>query len=221
MVTDNELWIHQESAVISANSHDIWRFTPEFLMTSEVVPDSWVCRHATQSPDVAMIQIDRVHWRMTREQLWITEYPNSPLHNVIEEANEPLIPTVASNFLQAVPYLPSQTLWLFWQISATNPDNQQWIVENFLSKGWPAEFGTVSLQPQLTVSLNDLAIQITLRNSGVRRREEYLAEATIFDCYAWITRNQSPSEMTSDLGHRTERLRLAELAITQLLGSRS
>ena len=221
MVRDNDLWIHQENAVISADSHDIWRFTPEFLVASKVVPDSWICRHATQSSDVATIQIGPVHWRMTREQLWITEYPNSPLSDVLEDANTPLIPAVASNFLEATPYLPSQMLWLSWQISAVNPDRDRWILENFLSKGWPSEFGTVVLQPQLTASLGDFIIQITVRNSSVRRQDEDPAEATIFDCFAWRGVNQSPGQMVSDLGQRTERLQLAERAIRQLLGNGS
>ena len=221
MVTDNELWIHQESAVISADTHDIWRFTPEFLTASEVVPNSWICSHAAQSSDEATIQIGPVHWRMSREQLWITTYPDSPLSDVIEDDNMPLIPTVASNFLEAAPHLPSQTLWLFWQISAINPDRDQWILENFLSKGWPAGFGTVVLQPQLTVSLGDFAIQITVRNTPVRRQDEDPADATIFNCFAWRRVNQSPIEMVSDLEQTTERLQLTEHAIRQLLGTGS
>ena len=217
MVSDNELWMHQESAVISADSHDIWRLTPEFLVTSNVVPDSWVCRHATQSSDAATIQIGPVNWRMTREQLWITEYPDSPFADAIEGDNLPLIPTVASNFLEVASYLPSQTLWLFWQISAINPDRHRWMLENFLAKGWPAGFGTPVPQPLLTVYLEDLIIQITVRNNLVRRRNEDRVEATTFDCFAWRGVNLSPREMVSDLEQRTERLLLVERAIRQLL----
>ena len=43
MVNENELWIHQESAVISAEFHDVWRFTPEFLLEEEIVSNSWAC----------------------------------------------------------------------------------------------------------------------------------------------------------------------------------
>ena len=220
MVRDNELWIHQESVIISADSHDIWRFTPEFLTASEVVPDSWKCTHASQSSDGATIQIGPVHWRMSREQLRITGYPDSPLSDVIEDANIPLIPTVASNFLEAVPHLPSQILWLSWQISAVNPDRDRWMLENFLSKGWPAEFDAVVLQPQLTFFLGDVAIQITVRNSSIRRRDKDLedpVEATIFDCFAWLREEQSPGEMLTDLKERTDRLQMAEHAIRHVL----
>ena len=220
MVTNNELWIHQESTVISANSHDIWRFTPEFLITSDIVPESWVCAQATQSPDMVMIEIGPVQWRMTREQLWITGYPDCPLSHVIEDTDPLLTSSVASNFLEATPYLPSQILWMFWQISAVIPDRDLWLLENFLSKGWPTAFGSVDLQPQLTVSLDDFAIQITVRNSFVQRRGQPQPLATIFDCYAWRTANQSPREMVSELEQGKGKLRLTELAIRHLSGNR-
>lgn len=220
-MSDNELWIHQESAVISADTHDIWRFTPEFLLASQVVPDTWTCRQASQSPDVATIQIEDVYWRMTRDSLWITTYPDSPLNDVIDDADDPPVTTIASNFLEAVPYLPSRVLWLSWQISAVNPDSNRWMLENFLSRNWPADLGAVSLQPQLTVHLDDLAIQITVRNDSIQRAGEHQPQSTIFDCFAWRGRIQTPGEMVSDLEQRTERLLLTERTLRHLLANRS
>jgi hypothetical protein len=220
-VSDDELWVHQESAAISADTHDVWRFAPEFLYASQVVPDTWICRQASQSPDESTIQIEDVYWRMTRDRLWITKYPDSPLNNLIDDAEDHLIPAITSSFLEAVPYLPSRVLWMFWQISAVNSDSDRWMLENFLSRDWPAEFGAVSVRPQLTVHLHNIAIQITVRNGSVQRAGGQQLESTIFDCFAWRGGAQSPGEMISELEHRTERLLSTVQVVRHLLANRS
>ena len=221
MVSDNELWIHQESAVISAESHDVWRFTPEFLLASEIVPDTWICRQATQSSDEVMIHIGPVQWTMTPKDLWITAYPDQPLTVDADDASVHLIPVVTSNFLETVPYVPTRRLWLFWQISIVNPDRDRWMLETFLNGGWPSDLGVVALQPRLTVFLNDLTIQMTVRNITSYRRGEAHLESTAFDCYVSRGADQTPGDMVLDLTHRAERLSLVERAIRQLLGNGS
>jgi hypothetical protein len=220
-VNDNELWIHQESAVISAESHDVWRFTPDFLVASEIVPDAWPCRQATQSPDRVTIQFGLTRWVMTPNELWITVYPDRRLKDEGAAADRDLIPTLTSNFLEAMPYLPTRRLWLFWQISAVNPDRDRWMLENFLSKSWPIELGTVALQPQLTVFLDDLAIQVSIRNGTFPRRGEAHEESTAFDCFVSRGLDQTHEEMVLDVNHRTERLLLVERTIQHLLGNGS
>ena len=39
MTSTHDLWVHQESAIIGADSHDIWGFTPEFLLSNGIVRD--------------------------------------------------------------------------------------------------------------------------------------------------------------------------------------
>ncbi len=221
MASDNELWIHQESAVISAESHDVWRLTPDFLVASEIVPEVWLCRQATQSPDEVTIQFGPSRWVMTPNELWITSYPDRPMEDDGGGPDGDLIPALTSNFLNAVPYLPSRRLWLLWRISAVNPDRDRWMLENFLSKSWPIELGTVALQPRLIVYLDDLTIRITIRNETLLRRGEAQEESTTFDCLVSRGLDQTPGEMIQDVNHRTERLLLVERTIQQLLGNGS
>ena len=218
---ESELWIHQESSIISADSHDVWRFTPEFLIASEIVPDSWICRQATQSSDEVTVQIGPSHWRMTPEHLWITEYPDQPLDESAGDTSEHWVSILTSRFLEAVPYVPSRRLWFFWQVSIVNPERDQWMLETFLNREWPIELGTVSLQPRLTAFINDLTIQMTIRDVTSYRRGEEHQESTAFDCYVSKGVEQTPREMLLDLTHRKERLFLLERSIRQLLGNGS
>ena len=220
-MSGSELWIQQESSIISADSHDVWRFTPEFLIASEIVPDTWICRQATQSSDEVAIQIGPSHWRMTPEHLWITEYSDQPLDESAGDTSDHWVSILTSRFLEAVPYVPSRRLWLFWQVSIVKPDRDRWLLETFLNRNWPNELGTVSLQPQLTARLNDLTIQMTIRGGTSHRRGEAYQGSTAFDCYVSRGIDQTPEEMLLDLTHRTERLVLVERSIRQLLGNGS
>ena len=115
---------------------------------------------------------------MTQNELWITEYPDKSLPTNVDTASDDgeedwtNISVLAHNFLTTMPALPSRRLWFFWRISAINRDRDQWVLENFLNRKWPAEMGTISLQPRLEISLNDLQIDITIRNETYQRRSE-------------------------------------------------
>ena len=221
MTSDSELWIHQESAIISADSHDVWRFTPEFLIASEIVSDTWICRKATQLPDEVTIQIGPSHWRMTPEHLWITEYPDQPLDESARDTSDHWVSILTSKFLEAVPYVPSRRLWLFWQVSIVKPDREQWMLETFLNRNWPNELGTVSLQPQLAIRINDLTIQMNIKGGISYRRGEAHQESTVFDCFVSRGLDQTVGEMLQDLPHMAERLFLVERSVRQLLESGS
>ena len=225
MVNENELWIHQESAVISAEFHDVWRFTPEFLLEEEIVSNSWECRRATRSSDQINIQYGPSHWSMTENDLWITEYPDKSLPTNVDTASEDdepgrtNIPVLTYNFLARMPSLPSRKLWFFWRISAINRDTNQWMLENFLNRKWPAEMGTISLQPHLYVDLNDVMLDMTIRNQTYPRQGEIPPDSITFDCLVSRRRDLVVGDMLKETERRTEWLQLLRQAIQQLLGN--
>ena len=217
MVDVNELWIHQESVVISAESHDIWGFTPDFLVGSEIVPDGWTCTRSTQSSEEVNIHFGPSRWAMTQSTLWIMTEPGHPLKDDGADAEGHVVPILANNFLIALPHLPSRRLWLFWQISAIISNRDQWIRETFLSKSWPSELGTLAIQPRLVVSLGDLSVSVTIRSETLPRPGGVQGESIGFDCFVSRAFDQTPNEMLQDVTHRTERLLLVERIIRQLL----
>ena len=223
MVNENELWIHQESALITAEFHEVWRFTPEFLREEEIVSDLWACHRATRSSDEINIQYGPSHWSMTQNELWITEYPDKSLPIDTEtasgdgEEDQTNIPVLAYNFLATMPSLPSRRLWFFWRISVINTDRTQWMLENFLNRKWPPEMGTIRLRPHLYVYLNDLLLDITIRNQTYQRRGENAPASTTFDCFVSSRRDMVVGDMLKETGNRSEWLRLLSKTILQLL----
>lgn len=221
MAEENELWIHQESAVISAESHDIWRFTPDFLVASEIVPGEWICSRSTQSSEEVTIHFGPSLWLMTPGNLWITTHPNRSLQDDGADVGEPLVPILANNFLVSLPNLPSRRLWLFWQISASVPDRNQWKLDTFFARSWPSELGAVELQPRMVVRFEDLLISVTIRDDIPPRPGRDPRESVAFDCYASRGLDLPPDDMISDVTHRTERLLIVERILRQLLEDRS
>ena len=217
ITNDHKVWVHQERAVISAQSHDIWNFTPEFL-ANEVCEEEWRCRRVTRTGDAVEIEHGPAHWRMTADELWITADPDCVIrgHNT-GSLYEPLTPILAHNFLHAAPHTPVRYMWLFWQISAIRPSSQEWMMENFLPNGSPAELGSVRLQPRLTFSAENLITQVTVRNGPVHRDGEPFDNAVIFECFVGRAGEQTMDEMILNTQRWEEHLAMAEMAINHLL----
>ena len=221
MAEENELWIHQESAVISAESHDIWRFTPDFLVSSETVPDNWICTRSTQSSEEVTIQIGPSRWFMTPTTLWITTHPNRPLKDDNSDIESPLVPILTNNFLVSPAILAVSEAVVILADFGHRSRPRPMEAEYLFAKNWPAELGSLEIQPRLVVSNGDLTISVTIRDDNPRRRGADPKESVTFDCYISRPLDQTPDEMLSDITHRTERLLIVERILRQFLAEGS
>ena len=211
------LWVHQESAVILANSHDIWSFTPEFLLTKGVVPGDWDCTRATRSSDAMTIQYGPITWWMTENVLWITVYPDRSLVADSPISGNHVIPVAAKRYLEQVPHLPAQSLWFFWRLSAMKQNRHEWMLSNFLCREWPSDFGTPRLEPNLSFVADDILFQMTVKNEEVQRAGETFEDSIIFECFAYNTADQSSGRISLETDHWSARLSTVEKAIDHLL----
>ena len=211
------LWVHQESTIIRADSHDVWSFTPEFLLVNEIVPDNWLCQRAKRTGNVMDIQYGPIYWRMTESDLWITHYPDCPIEDrsSIEDRNP--VPAMAESYLEKVPHFPFRSLLFYWRVSAANPNPHQWMLDNFLHKGWPEEFRITKIQPVLHFSSDNTAFQITVRDEPSQRQHETIQDSIIFDCYAYQTQEQMVGDMVLETDHWFDRWDTLERAINHLL----
>ena len=211
------LWVHRESAIILAESHDVWSFTPEFLLVNELVPDNWVCRRAVRTQDAVEIEYGPIHWHMTGSNLWISLYSDCSIEDWPSMEDRRLIPAMAESYLERVSYFPFKGLWFYWQISSVNPDRHQWMLDNFLRKEWPKEYPVTRLQPSLTFSSGDVAFQITIRSDQARRRYEVFQDSIIFDCYAYRIGVPTVGDAIQETDHWPERLLTLERALNHLM----
>ena len=211
------LWIHQESAAIFANSHDIGSFTPEFLLSSGIVPDDWVCTRATKNSDTITIEYGPVTWLMTESVLWITEYPDCSIEDDSRLRSGHYTAALARRYLEQVPYLPAQHSWSFWRLNVINPNSEEWMLSNFLRKGWPSEFGTPRLEPNLSFIADETMFQMTIKNEEAQRAGETFNDSVTFECFVSNIVDQSVGELAHDTSHWSTRLSTLAQVIGYLL----
>ena len=193
-----DIWVHGESAIISADSHDIWSFTPNFLADAEVVPSDWPCRWARRNQSSVDIRYDHVNWRMFEGNLWIDSFPELPFGEHLFLDNEPLIPTMASRFLGTLPHLPVQRLWFRWLVSAVIPEPNQWMLNTFFPRGCPTEFSSAAVEPDLFLTKGAFVVHLKLRVQARYRPDELPVDAIMMECNVSRQSNLTVDEMLQD-----------------------
>ena len=212
-----DLWVHGESAIISADSHDIWNFTPDFLAGNEIVPIDWPCKLARRNQSSVDIRYDTVNWRMFEGNLWIDSFPDRPFGEHLFLEDEPLIPTMASRFLGTLPHLPVQKLWFFWRVSAVIPEPNQWMLNNFCPRGYPPKFRSAVVEPDLFLTKGDFVVHLKLRSQARYRADEPPLDAIMMECYVSRPPNLTVDEMIADTYRWSECFESLKQAIDFLL----
>ena len=207
----------EERAIISAESHDIWSFTPYFLVSNEIVPTGWACEHVTQNQGTVDIQYGPTNWRMNESYLWITLFPNRPLGEDAQPEGRPAIPILASRFLEAVPLLPSRRFWFSWRVSAVNPNPRQWMSDSFLPSKWPMELEPAIPRVSFNLGKDDLLLQMNISIEPNQRPNQTTQDLIIFDCHASRGVDQFVDDMVLATDHWTEWLGTVEQVINHLL----
>ena len=211
------LWVHEERAIISAESHYVWSFTPEFLVSNEIVPTDWACTRVTQNQGTVDIQYGPTDWRMNESFLWITTSPDCPWREDPQPEDSHIVPVMASKFLEAVPLLPSRRFWFSWQVSAVKSNPRQWMSDNFLPRKWPT-----GLEPEISrISFNlfedNLVLQMNISIESKQRLNQPIQDLIIFDCHASRGLDQYVNDMVLATDHWTEWLGAVERVIRHLL----
>ena len=210
------LWLHQESAIIGAESHDIWSFTPEFLLSNEIVPRDWMCTLATRGANDVTIQYGPLRWWMTDRNLWITTYPECPIEDEARFEDGHLVSVVAKRYLERVPFLPAQRMWLFWRLSMLDPIADEWMLDTFFSKGWPEEFEHLTLQPNLSFAVDDTLFQMSIKNEQTQLDDDSFEESIVFECYSSNSKDQGIENLTMETVQLQDRLNVLQEAINHL-----
>ena len=212
---ENVLWVHQEEAIISARTHDIWAFTPEFLVTEEIIPGHWICQRATRTQNNVNIEFGPTHWRMTENNLWVTQFRDCPLDDQFSENSN--IPELAFRYLGTVPYLPSPDLWLRWRISTIHPDCDGWMRDNFSNPDWADKLDSLVLEPTVVFTNEEALFRIGIKAERVQRDDQPPLASAVFDCYVLPTQASTAGEILDKSQNWGKLLKLTEHAIRLLL----
>ena len=211
------LWLHQESVIIGAQSHELWGFSPEFLQSNDIVQDDWSCRLATRDQNTVTINYGPIQWRMTEMELWISKFPECLYSEAPQSGDEPIVAVMAHRYLETVPYLPSRRFMFFWRFSAIKPNPDQWMLDSFLNNNSTIKSNDITIQPTVTLGLDGLSYQFTVKKESIRRRRAPVEHSIVFDCYAYHERSLDVKDMISETNYCAERLRIVEETIRHLL----
>ena len=209
------LWVHQEGAVISARTHDIGTFTPEFLVTEGIVPDHWICRRAARTQNNVNIEFGQTYWQMTESNLWVRRSPECLLDDQFRETS--VIPGAAFRYLGTVPYLPSPDLWLRWRISALHPNCIDWMKDNFSSPDWANNLDSLTLEPTIVFTIEEVLFRIGVRAERVQRGNRPPQESAVFECHVSPRQGSTASAILDASGNWEEWLKVIEGTIRLLL----
>ena len=183
------LWVHTQGIQITARNHELWYFTPDFLYSSEIVPDEWTCSRHTRDDSRVIIECGPVRWTMTDTTLWIQNFLERPAdEDFIEFAVE--VPRLCEAFLQSQPFLAVKRMWFAHLVSVRHPHPDEWIASRFAHIETSPLLPEVSSEPRVILS-NDTE-RVVLNIKGERQyREGGHVQTVTFDCYA-----HEPKELT-------------------------
>ena len=153
---------------------------------------------------------------MTESNLWITSYPECPIEDESRFEGGHFVSVMAKRYLEKVPYLPAQRMWLFWRLSLVNPMAEEWMHDTFLSKGWPEEFEHSTLRPKLSFAVDETLFQISISNEQTPLDDDTFEESIIFECYASNFKDHGIENMILATDQLAARLNVLQEAINHL-----
>ena len=159
------LWVQQATAIIHADTHDIWNLTPEFLSEEEIVPENWVCTRTARSQEQVTIEYEAIRWSGNERDLWIMALPGRPIDSTIRRTTY-IVPEMVVRYLDRVPYLPVKKLWFHWILSAVGPRPEGWMQATFLPRGLPADLALTNLQSYVVFHVEGIEFQVRVRDES-------------------------------------------------------
>ena len=214
-----DLWVEQESVVISANSHPTWDFYPEFLLDREIVPSDWVCSQHTRDGDKVEVRIGPSIWQMYDTNLWITTYPDLPLWLVLQEDYRERTPSpsgLAYGFLHVTPALPSRRFWFVCRISVVVDHPIETLADLVHHPSAPSGFALSDLRSTFGAIRDGHHFSVNVSGGQVQQQGESLSGLS-FECYATPNEDLLVEEMMAECSRLTDRLEVFRQFIIDFL----
>ena len=211
------LWVHTQGVQITAQNHEVWYFTPDFLQESGSMLDGWICTRHTRDGDRVVIESGPVRWTMTETSLWIQNYLEQPWdEEFVEYAKE--IPRLCGAFLRSQPLLAVKRMWFGYVVSAQHPQPAEWIASRFAPVSTSPLLPHITSEPRITLADDTSQITLNIRESRQHRGGERPVSTVLFDSRAQETRELSVEEMIESNGRWSHWSALTAHAINLAIG---
>lgn len=212
------LQVRRESAVVLGNDLDFDRFTPDQLVSYHVVPEDWDCWRFERFSDATRIQYEGLNFRMTEGQLWISDWPDFSLAELLKRGENSAVWRAAEAYIRNARYAPISGFWAHWTFAIDlGPPGFQWLVENF-TPDWPSNEKRFSeVQTAFTCEQGGNRIRLEIRNERQQetpRRDWPIVE---LNCYVYPPSFMGRSTAIVECARWSDRLVLLDEVITGIL----
>ena len=180
MLEEPVLQLHSASVVVTAQFHNPSILNPDFLISQEIVPESWEVAETVTTPAVSFVHYQNgIRFTVDEGKLTVNENCKSSFQE------EYRVHQVVSAYLTKLPHVPYRSLGLNCQVSMRQENPQDWLVQRFLKPGdWSRGEPLVrSMVPRFAVKAGgDAECFLTFTAGEVRIGQNESGTAVLADC---------------------------------------
>ena len=212
-MTDQDIWLHDVSVVVTAKYHNPSVLNPGFLTAKGIVPEEWEVEESITTPPMSLVNYkNQTRWDVQQEKLSVLENckPFQESFNVYSQV-------IA--YIEALPHVPYRSLGLNTTLSVATNDPVGWMSERFLRPGpWNQENLTgLRMVPKFVFMADDAICNLAMSN-GSRQPPEGDPEPTvILQSNLHHEGLSDPSELCDAIGRWKEKKNLVFAALDILM----
>ena len=180
MLEEPVLQLQSVSVVVTAQFHNPSILNPDFLISQEIVPESWEVAETVTTPAVSFVHYQNgIRLTVDEGKLTVIENCKSSFQE------EYRVHQVVNAYLTKLPHVPYRSLGLNCQVSMRQENPQDWLVQRFLKPGdWSRGESVVrSMVPRFAVKAGaDAECFFTFTAGEVRMGQNESGPAVLADC---------------------------------------
>ena len=147
--------LHSVSVVVTAQFHNPSILNPDFLASREIVPADWKVAETLTTPPVSVVKYENgVEWSVDQSRLTVAEQSGPGFGDSYR-----VHPLVIA-YLRKLPHVPYRSLGLNCQVSKSQANPQQWLIERFGAKWLSDEPAVLGMTPKFALDAGDAVCQI-------------------------------------------------------------
>ena len=147
--------LHSVSVVVTAQFHNPSILNPDFLASREIVPADWKVAETLTTPPVSVVKYENgVEWSVDQSRLTVAEQSGP------EFGDSYRVHPLVIAYLRKLPHVPYRSLGLNCQVSKSQANPQQWLIERFGAKWLSDEPAVLGMTPKFALDAGDAVCQI-------------------------------------------------------------
>lgn len=211
MAAERKLWLNGVSVVVTAEHHNPSILNPDFLVSREIVPDTWCVAETITSPAGSVVKYaNGVALTVDPSRLMVTEACGPEFGDDFKSHD------LVTAYLKTLPHVPYRDLGLNCNLYALQSDPQRWLVERFAAKWLREEPQFRGIRPTFVLDAKDAVCNVKLAE-GERNGDP----CVVADCNMHHKGPLEVASLLAAISHWRERQEFMDAAVGRLFESQS